>query len=234
MPSRTQPSGATRRLRHPASAFTDAHRHARAQTPTAPPGDRLDSPVVLRDQGLAPMRPVIDRPAGHGRRLPRQRVRAVRRPLQGGIRRGRGPRLPSFCWTACPRSAGQRLLAGGLRRAGARLPRNRRHLPVPVAGGVLTATGTESTSLGPPRLSPEGEKPARWDQRITYPASGIGTRPERDLTLGDPPCLVFLMGDINGHQCLGEGSLTEATLMRRGDEYQDQTRLGRTGSRSRL
>ena len=36
---------------------------------------------------------------------------------------------------ACPRSAGQRLLAGGLRRAGARLPRNRRHLPVPVAGG---------------------------------------------------------------------------------------------------
>jgi len=135
---------------------------------------------------------------------------------------------------ACPRSAGQRLLAGGLRRAGARLPRNRRHLPVPVAGGVLTATGTESTSLGPPRLSPEGEKPARWDQRITYPASGIGTRPERDLTLGDPPCLVFLMGDINGQKCLGEGSLTEATLMRRGDEYQDQTRLGRTGSRSRL
>jgi len=44
-----------------------------------------------------------DRPAGHGRRLPRQRVRAVRRPLQGGIRRGRGPRLPSFCWTTATR-----------------------------------------------------------------------------------------------------------------------------------
>jgi len=47
--------------------------------------------------------PVADRPAGHGRRLPRQRVRAVRRPLQGGIRRGRGPRLPSFCWTTATR-----------------------------------------------------------------------------------------------------------------------------------